>query len=141
MVTFFFTTKCQTKPKESRKQETKLEFESFKEIPAEIDGCSCCFSKNDKEYSEEQFIYVNNYTNYAYIKIHGELKKFMEIEHSKHEHKKSYYIYQYNDFTLRVDITESVPDGYESSKLHGRLTLTDKDGQKTIQEFVGNCGC
>jgi len=139
MIVFLYSG-CKTKSKENNNQETKLEFEIFAKVPDEIDGGCCLYSKNEKDLSEEKYIYANNFTNYSLIKIQGEIRKFMLLENSKPEDEIIYYIYKYEELTLRVDVTQLIIDGYESSKVIGKMTLTDKNGRKSVQEFVGVCG-
>jgi len=111
-------------------------FETFTKIPDEIDGCSCTFSKNQLDFNNEKYIYANDYAEIAFISINKKLVKFKLVSM-----KGNVSHYSNKDYKLRIDIKSEKPSGEESSILKGIMTLTNKQGQKTITNFTGECGC
>lgn len=136
MVIAFVNSNGQTK-----KQETKIEFEIFSDIPSAIDGCACVFSKNENDYNSKKYIFVNDFAKYAFVKINGKLEEFELVNNSEGKGENAYYVYMKGEIVLRIEITKKLPDGDESSKLIGKMILTNSNGLKTVVEFFGTCGC
>ena len=137
LTVFFSSSYCQ----QPNNKETKLEFEVFKEIPSEINACACYFSKSEMDYNSNEYIFVNDFAKYAFIKLNGEIEKFERIENSDKQTENTYRIYKNGDLTLQIELTKKTPMGEEISRLFGTMILTNSKGLKVTMDFFGTCGC
>ena len=132
----FHVASCQ-----DNKAKPTFELQTFSDFPKDIDGCSCYFSKNDKDFKNQLYFFVNDFASLAYVKVKSQFVKLDLVNSSKDKTSKSFYEYKSKDFKLRIDIVSSKPSGGEASKLTGKLTITFKNGEKLVLDFVGECGC
>ncbi len=109
--------------------------ETFSELPDEIDGCACLFflSENDKDANE--YICVNNFANLAFMKLKG---RILSLELIKYED--NVYMYQGEEFILRIEVTGKVSAEYESSYIEGVIIVSHKGNIKRVK-FIGTCSC
>ena len=137
LIVSFSNSYCQ----ESNNKEVKLEFEVFKEIPAEINACACYFSKSEMDYNSNEYIFVNDFAKNAFIKLNGKIEKFERIENSDKQTENTYRIYKSGEFILQIELTKKTPMGEEISKLIGVMILTNNKGLRISMNFFGTCGC
>lgn len=132
-----------TTPVENSKH---LLLNTFKNIPKEIDGCSCLFSETDQKFKKREYLFAAGFDSTAYIVINEKLSKFKLITSGRepntfgdHDHVD---IYQNDQFKLTVDIKYKRSSGDEVWQNEGIIILESKDGElKTTTKFVGECGC
>ena len=113
---------------------------SFKEIPNDIDGCSCYFSFNKTDFENKKYFYVNNFANLAYIKINDTFLKFELIKHSEIKNK-TIFLYKSGEYNLNIFVNESKDSNYESSLTLGRYEVLMNKKIIFSGEFYGECGC
>src|SRR5688572_21817600 len=115
--------------------EEELTLESFPDFPEDIDGCSCYFSRNEKEFNEQKYIYMNDFANISFISINGSLRK---LELKKHEEKPiSYFIYADSDYELRIETKTKKATDDELDRVTGKITVRNLKNQKvTKSDFI-----
>jgi hypothetical protein len=58
----------------------KIRIDTFSVIPPEIDGCSCYFSCNSKDFKKRAYIYMNDFAQTSFLEINGKLTKFTQTD-------------------------------------------------------------
>lgn len=113
----------------------EIHLESFSDFPEEIDGCSCYFSISKDELKNRNYIFINDFGNIAFIKIDGNLIRFELTNHDN-----DIYIYNYNDYTMKVEIIKRKFIDSELELEKGIITIDTPKGELK-QKFIGECGC
>jgi hypothetical protein len=132
-------TKSITNPTTS---EIEIIIDTFSTFPPEIDGCSCYFSNDSKEFKKHQYIFMNDYAEITFLKINGTLTKFKQGEF-KQINKVTSISKAFNElYELTIQVKDGKQSGDEAWTKTGTIKLTHKKSGKTItRTFYGECGC
>lgn len=127
----------------------KIEFtlNSFKTLPKEIDGCSCIFSKTEKEYGQNDYVFASNFDSIAFISVNNKILKLKltsriykpnTVENQDYTCK-----YETEEYKVTIEIEADKTKRYadESWWNKGLITIENKKGQKITQKFIGESGC
>ena len=117
----------------------RLTFESFA-IPDTVVGCSCYFATDEESFNKQQYIYVNDYGNMAYVKINGQMLNF-KMEEGDLDPSELNQTLENDQYKL--ELKGKRENGAEQLiTFHGTMVLTDKKTGKTVQSSIfGECGC
>lgn len=117
---------------------------SFKGLPSEIEGCSCYFSKNKKEFQLEKYICAEDYFHNAYIIINDKKIILKNVESGVSADGKDIHwtkTYKNENYQIKIEMFQT-GEIDETSQQKGVLTLKNKKtGQEIKSEFYGECGC
>lgn len=119
--------------------------DTFKDFPAEIDGCSCYFSPNQQSFRKQEYLYVASFDSIAFISINKKMIKLKLISTTREletfgdaDHVDIFF----NDnFKVTVDTKYKKSTGEETWFNTGTITIETKDGRKATKIFYGECGC
>lgn len=125
----------------SESSKKSITLESFSEYPEEIDGCSCIFSTDSILYSQNKYIYANDFANTAFVKINGKLLRFEEVSHEKKDSINTVAKYKSGNYLMTVKVKNNGESGYESYSTSGSIEIKDNKGNTSKQPFYGICGC
>lgn len=135
----------QRPPDTNVKELLTISIEDFKEIPEDIEGCSCNFSETKEKFEQQQFILVANYDSTAYVSINHQQIKLKLLSSTRLPDTFGDYdhtdIYTSENFKVNVEIRYLDSKGYETWENAGKIVVEDKFGNKLQKEFVGECGC
>ena len=150
---------CNHKSQENKEQSNKLPDENtvrskeqflsigvltYDEIPesANIDGCSCAYAHNEKEYKQEKYIYFDDFGfGTAIMKINNEIVVFqIKIEENINVNTEI-ITGKSSEYELYITKENIEATGYESSSCKGVLKLTNKKNNSVQKDFWGICGC
>ncbi len=108
--------------------------------PEEIQGCSCYFATDKASFDKEQYIYVDDYGNSAFIKINGSTVKF-KMEEGDFDPEN--FVKKLDNGDFLIEMTGKKMEGPEEVMLfNGSITVTNKKtGQKTTSPIYGECAC
>jgi hypothetical protein len=126
---------------ERSNKDNLLKIDSFSSIPSEIDGCSCYFSNNEKEYKNKAYIYVNDFANISFMKINGIMTRFIQFDFKKKKDNTTIAKYKSDQYQMEVYVKKIKPIGEEVSLMIGTIKLTGKFGETIAINFYGECGC
>lgn len=126
---------------------TKFTLNSFKKLPKEIDGCSCIFSKTEKEYEQNDYVFTSNFDSIAYVSINNKILKLKltsriykpnAVENEDYTCK-----YETEEYKVTIEIEADKTKKYadESWWNKGLITIENKKGEKLSQKFIGESGC
>jgi hypothetical protein len=119
----------------------RLVIQSFEKLPKDVHGCSCYFSKTEKEFRERKFIYLDDYSSLAYMKINNRLEKFTlssrEYPAKSADERK---VWTNENFELILELTE-ISLINESWQHTGKIILKPKIGKEISQMIYGECSC
>lgn len=118
-----------------------LNIDTFSSIPSEIDGCSCCFSNNEKEYENKVYIYVCDLAAISFMKVNGIMTRFIQYDFKKKKDNTTIAKYKSDQYQIEVYVKRIKPTGEEVSLMIGTIKLTDKFGKTIERIFYGECGC
>ena len=108
-------------------------------FPAEVNGCSCYFSKNKEDFDQEKYIYIDDYGNNAYLKIDG---KTVKIKMKEGDFDPDNFSKVIKNEEISVTIQgKKVNELEEVMMFEGTMTVENKKGEKTITPIYGECGC
>ena len=108
-------------------------------FPAEVNGCSCYFSKNEEDFQAEKYIYIDDYGNSAFLKIDGKTVK-IKMEEGDFDPDNFSKIIKNDDITVTIQ-GKKVKALEEVMRFEGTMTVENKNGEKTITPIYGECGC
>lgn len=135
------TTEVDFETKSSTIQEipNTINLSSFEEeeFPAIIDGCSCYFKEKGKE--SEGYIYVDDFSRSAFIKI-GDTFEGLEIYEAHNEDGFVKHKCRAEHYGIDMDLTE-VGHEDETWQYEGTMKVDKIDGSKMTLQIVGECGC
>gem|GEM_PF-5369296 len=117
-----------------------INLETFDTVPSDIEGCSCSFSNTLADANINEYICVTNYSNIAYLKLNGELTKFLLTKSDTLVDGTSIINYENERLKLTIECKFTKTE-YESSSTIGTIRLNDKSGEILTRKFVGGCGC
>jgi hypothetical protein len=124
------------------RKEHSLSLDAITDLPAEIDGCSCYFSRNQKVLEKQEYIYVNDLAQTSFISVGKKLEKLALKTSSDSTAESKFYIYANEKFELKVEIDSVTDLAEELTGMGGNLVLKDlKTGQVSTFPFIGECGC
>ncbi|MEC5156761.1 hypothetical protein [Chryseobacterium sp. MP_3.2] len=117
---------------------SSTEFQTFG-FPAEVEGCSCYFSKNKDDFDEGKYVYIDDYGNNAYIKLDHELIKtpMVESDFDPINFKKSITT---DDITITLE-GKKIEELEEVMMFQGNLSVKKKNGETNSTPIYGECGC
>ena len=122
-----------------------LSLDDFKEIPEEIDGCSCYFSETDQKFENQEYLFVANFDSTGFVSVDKKLVKLKLISTEREPNTFGDYdhidVYNSEHYKVTVDIKYNKSNGDETWWNDGTVTIESKDGQKLRKNFVGECGC
>ena len=108
-------------------------------FPAEVNGCSCYFSKNKEDFEKEKYVYIDDYGNNAFLKIDGKTVK-IEMKEGDFDPDNFSKVIKNDDFTVTIQ-GKKVNELEEVMMFEGTMTVENKNGEKTITSIYGECGC
>lgn len=121
---------------------SSLVLDSFTEVPPEVRGCSCYFSRNKQELQQQQYIYLNDYKKTSFISVGGKLEKLFLKNNPDSTAANKSGTYANEEFELKVEIEKENDLAEELAGLEGHLILKElKSGKVQSFPFVGECGC
>ena len=123
------------------KQPTMLFITSFSEVPEDIEGCACSFSRDSLDFKGGKLIYLNNHSSISFVKVNGVTTRFTEINHQELDSLHTISTYDNPNYELILKVEDKGKNGNESSRKTGTLKLTDNDGKTIEKTFYGECGC
>ena len=121
----------------------EIKIGTFNGLPSEIDGCSCYFSANQKEFKQKKYIYADDYLDNAYIIINDKKVKFKSIKASVSANGNDVHWvkkFKSEDYQITVE-TFQTGEIDETSQERGTITIKSTDGDQVVKTFVGECGC
>jgi hypothetical protein len=127
--------------------ETELKLTDFKEIPKEIDGCSCIFSETEIKYKAEKYLIATNLDSIAFISINGNIAKLYLVERKfdKNEKDEENYIEIFANqkfkATIEVKKDNTKKSGDEIWWNNGSIKIENEKGKSQTKKFIGECGC
>lgn len=115
----------------------KLETFGF---PAEVQGCSCYFAENKTLFEKQQYLYVDDYGNSAFLKING---KTVRITMEEGDFDPSNFNKTIENEEYRVKMTgEKINELDETMMFKGQMIVENKKtGEKITTPIFGECGC
>jgi len=122
-----------------RPQTGKIQISKFIDIPSEMigSGCGISFYRTEKEYTEQEYIWVDDITH-GVIMINGEMEKLSAII----ENGKVTSVFKNSKYTVTYKVITSEPLSNESAKLKGTLTIKSIDSNDSITiNVIGLSGC
>ena len=130
-----------------KNDKTEFSLNSFIRLPKEIDGCSCIFSKTEKDYQQKEYVFASDFDSIAFVSVNNKIIKLKLISRTNQPNTfdNENYTCKYNteDYKIIIEIKadKTKPDSDETWWNKGLLIIEDKDGRKITQEFVGESGC
>jgi hypothetical protein len=118
-----------------------LYISSFTDLPAEIDSCSSLFSNDSLDYSQQKYIYVDDYAKTSFLKVNGVLTKFIEVSHVDIDSLNFTATYKSDDYEMNINAKQIRKVDLESFTKTGTIKLSDKTGKTLEKTFYGECGC
>ena len=126
-------------------EKPKLVMTSFKDIPQEIEGCSCYFSKDAKLYAKGNYCFASNFDSLAFISLNNKLTK-LKLKSSErkpetfgdYDHKE---VYENDTLKVYLDIKYKQKTESEVWKNTGTIKVENSNGEIIIRKFEGECGC
>ncbi|MDP2455050.1 MULTISPECIES: hypothetical protein [unclassified Kaistella] len=116
----------------------QINLESFG-FPAEVNGCSCYFSKTKEDFHNEKYVYIDDYGNSAFLKIDGKQAK-IKMEEGDFDPDNFSKIIKNDEFSVTIE-GKKVNELDEVMLFQGTMTVENKKGEKTITPIYGECGC
>lgn len=146
-ISFILFSACKNQEKETDVNDTKFTLNSFKTIPQEIDGCSCIFSKTEKEYEQNNYIFVSNFDSIAFVSINNKILKLKLTNriYKSNTAENENYICKYETeeykITIEIEADKTKKHTDESWWNKGSITIDNKSDKIITQEFIGESGC
>lgn len=138
------TNKLIHKPKNNSKRD-QLSLDDFNGIPNEIEGCSCYFSKTDQKFKDNVYLFVAGFDSIGFVSVDKQLVKLKLVSTEREPHSFGDYDhvdnYESDFYKVSIDIKFKNYSGDETWWNYGKIVLERRDGQKTTERFVGECGC
>lgn len=108
-------------------------------FPAEVNGCSCYFSKNKEDFDKEKYVYIDDYGNSAFLKIDGKTIK-IKMEEGDFDPDNFSKVIKNDEFSVTIE-GKKVNELEEVMMFQGTMTVENKKGEKTVTPIYGECGC
>ncbi|MBL4709582.1 MAG: hypothetical protein JKY48_14205 [Flavobacteriales bacterium] len=123
-----------------RYKREKIQLGSIENIPSEIDGCSCYYSSSEKEFKRNNYLYIDNYENIAFVMINKTISKFERVTTENISEKNEVAIWKHMNYELRLE-TQQVSQIDETWQQSGKLLLKFKGELVLEKDIYGECGC
>jgi hypothetical protein len=115
------------------KKESNI-IETFNNIPIEIEGPACYFYLSEQDRNEGKYLFVNDFAEYGYMKINGQITKFSLVKFKEKDQSNSYYLYTNKEDTVHIEIMSN------DSLLKGIIYFRNAKEVKKIK-CIGECSC
>ena len=140
-----FASGCTNSQQDGTKAVVTQHLTSFKGFPPGFEGCTCYFSGTEKEFQNEQYIFVSDLEQKAFITVNGKqinlkLDSTTRVDNSLDDSDYS-ETYSNGYYTLKMDVKFGGNTGDEVWWNTGIMTLYFKGVEIDRREFVGECGC
>lgn len=116
----------------------QIKLETF-DFPAEVNGCSCYFSKTKEDFHNEKYVYIDDYGNSAFLKIDGKNVK-IKMEEGDFDPENFRKTITNDEFSVTIQ-GKKIKDLEEVMMFEGTMTVENKKGEKTVTPIYGECGC
>lgn len=116
----------------------KLDF--FKSIPNEIDGCSGLYTYDTTSLKDQQYIFVTNLQDLAFIRINGKTISLKEMSREQLSPTSWRKVYDSDEYSVILVTKESKRVVDYVYLYTGILEITNDSGYIKIQVH-GECGC
>jgi hypothetical protein len=127
-------------PSPAAAPQIQLDAFSQAEWPADINGCSCYFSRDKAAFEQQSYIYVDNFENLGFVSIDKKMVRLSltkEHEMPEGQMRKTFANEQY---TVTIDL-KNVGQIDETWQKEGSITLKPSGGTETKITVYGECGC
>jgi hypothetical protein len=130
-----------------KNEKTEFTINSFKKLPKEIEGCTCIFSKTEKDYVKKEYVFASNFDSIAFVSVNNKIiklklkNKVYKPNTVENEDYTCKYETEEYKVTIEIKADKTKPDSDETWWNKGLLIIENKDGRKLTQEFVGESGC
>ena len=127
--------------------QTGINLTVLKEIPKEIDGCSCIFSETENKFKAQEYLIATNLDSIAYISINHNIIKLKLIEKKIDSNSKDddnlieIFANEKYKATIEVKKDKTKKVGDEVWWNIGSIKIENKNGESQTKKFVGECGC
>ncbi|MDN3676332.1 hypothetical protein QWY90_03290 [Flavobacterium paronense] len=130
-----------------KNEKTEFSINSFRKLPKEIEGCTCIFSKTEKDYEQKEYVFASNFDSIAFVSINNKIIKLKlksrvckpnTVENEDYTCK--YETEEYK-VTIEIKADKTKKDADESWWNKGVISIENKNGEKVTQEFIGESGC
>ena len=118
----------------------QITVDTFSKFPSEIDGCACYYSNNMVEFKEKKYIYVDDYSNIAFVSINGVMTKFEFSKSDTMSEKRSIETFKNDEYEITIDV-KKIGQKDETWQQKGVLKIKSKKGDEIIKKIYGECGC
>ncbi len=109
-------------------------------FPQEVEGCSCYFAENKTDFEKENFLYVDDYGNSAYIKVDRKLIK-IPMEEGDFDPSNFNKNIENEDYSISMS-GRKTDEGDETMQFEGVMTVKEKKtGREFTSSVFGECGC
>ncbi|WP_163410892.1 hypothetical protein [Flavobacterium ajazii] len=139
------TAPIQTQRPKNNSTMSKLSLGNFKDIPDEIDGCSCYFSETEQKFKNDEYLFIAGFDSIGFISVDNKLVKLKLVSTEREPNTFGDYdhidVYNSELYKVTIDIKYKNSKGDETWWNDGTVTIESKDGKKTTKNFVGECGC
>jgi catabolite regulation protein CreA len=115
-----------------------LKVDTFSTFPPDIDGCSCYFSNDSIDFTNHDYIYVNDFAQISFLKINGVMTKFTQTDFKKVDNVNTYAKYKSDSYEFTIEVKDGKQSGDETQLKMGKIKLTDKKGNTLIRNFYGD---
>jgi hypothetical protein len=126
---------------------TKLTLDDFTDVPREIEGCSCYYSRSEAKHTSSEYFFVSDFDSSGYVSIENTITKFKLVSTGREPNSFGDYnhvdIFKTDHYTLTLDIKYKKGGDEEDEGWwnEGTITIENTAGQKTRYAFFGSCGC
>lgn len=127
----------------NEKAGTSARLTSFKGLPPGIEGCSCYFSANEKDFKNERYLFVCDMDSSAWIAVNKKQVMLKLVRSTKDQTDSGSYEETYSNglYTLIIDVTAEENTGDEVWWNTGKIKLFFKETEVDSKTFSGECGC
>ncbi len=127
--------------KELHEDSLSFRLQPIDDIPAEIEGCSCYFSKDSIAFKKKRHLFVDNFEDLAFIQVNKELVRLKRIKTEEYSDFSVKSDYTDENYTLTIKVYEGESSGEETWMNWGEIWVKNKAGEKYYTRFYGECGC
>ena len=115
------------------------DIDTFSDFPPEISGCACYFSNNKTEFENEQYIFMYDFGEIAFIKLNGVLTELIRVRKDAEININFGKLKFENDnYEMEIELIDIEED---EGNMKGKLTLIDENGKTISKTMYGFCGC
>jgi hypothetical protein len=139
-------TACGKDKSETQETKTSVKTEiftvdTFTDLPAQIDGCSCTFSEDSVSYAENKYIYADDFVKTSFIKIDGKLIELTETEHSDPDSLTIVSKSTGGGYKVEIRATIIHTTDLEYNEMKGTITIRNAKQKTVTKKIYGVCGC